>query len=203
MMPIRLASIPISLARLRTRLMALCPSWAADSHFFSGFLAAPGTRYLSTIAVTPIDVNQSATSVPSRSIAKIEWPPPGAITIAVPVSIEGSALWIVSVGTETLVKRMRRRPAIRLSSLVVLSNSRESCLTSRGASPGQRFQTIGSAANDALRNETKRKCENSCFHGAGLLHLFQESIERIYETLLLVAVHTVTGSFDVDELAVL
>ena len=65
MMPIRSGSIPISSALPRTKLIALCPSCAAASQRLSG--SRPGTRYLSTIPVTPMEFSHAATSVPSRS----------------------------------------------------------------------------------------------------------------------------------------
>ena len=57
MMPMRSGSTPISLARLRTRLTARWPSCAAESHTRSLSNARPGTVYLSTIAVTPMELN--------------------------------------------------------------------------------------------------------------------------------------------------
>src|SRR5437868_14942088 len=63
-----------------------------------------GTRYLSSTHVMPRDVSQSQISVPSESIARNWYPPPGNTTTATPV-LRPSGAYLVIVGTLTSLAR--------------------------------------------------------------------------------------------------
>src|SRR5579862_241797 len=69
-----------------------------------------------------MDVSQSHTSVPSRSIARILYEPPGNTTTAAP-EFRATGLYKVSVGTETLPMRITGLPATVRSFTVVVSIS--------------------------------------------------------------------------------
>jgi hypothetical protein len=65
-----------------------------------GSSPSPGTRYFSSTHVMPFAVSRSQTSVPSRSIAKIEYPPPGNTTTPAPVFLPVGESTVI-VGRET------------------------------------------------------------------------------------------------------
>src|SRR5208283_2402140 len=70
----------------------------------------------------PAEVSQSHTSVPSRSMARMRYPPPGNTTTAAPLLLP-AGVYRVIVGEDTLVRRTSGFPAIRLSLAEVASTS--------------------------------------------------------------------------------
>src|SRR5437763_1599930 len=69
----------------------------------SGSPALRGTRYFSTIPVMPCDCSHAATSVPSRSHARFQYPPPGQTMKAAPVFFFLEGRKTVMVGRVTPV----------------------------------------------------------------------------------------------------
>jgi hypothetical protein len=59
-----------------------------------------GTRYFNSTHEIPLLLSQSHTSVPSRSMARTRYPPPGNTTTAAPV-LRPLGEYTVKVGTET------------------------------------------------------------------------------------------------------
>ena len=90
---------------------------------------------------TPIEFSQSHTSVPSRSIAKIWYPPPGNTTTAVPVLFSFGA-YSVSVGSETCPSRTSSLPAISGSFGVVVSTSGAGFAGASGAPFGHKCNVM-------------------------------------------------------------
>ena len=86
-MPIRSGAMPHSFALPRTRLTARWASWSgrrAGSPF--GSSGRRGTRYFRMTPVTPSELSQAATSSPSSSQYRFQYPPPGQMMTAAPVS---------------------------------------------------------------------------------------------------------------------
>src|SRR6185295_6751008 len=69
----------------------------------SGCPLRRGTRYLRTTLFTPASLNHFATSSPSRSHARFQYPPPGQTIIATPVFFSATARKTVIVGSFTFV----------------------------------------------------------------------------------------------------
>src|ERR1035437_1463559 len=84
--------------------------------------------------VVPIEFNQLHTSVPSMSMARIPYPPPGNIITAAPVFLAFGEYTVI-VGMETLVRRIKGRPATRWSLAVVRFLSAGGFARSPGATP--------------------------------------------------------------------
>ena len=100
--PIRSGLIPHSPPRALNSLIA-CR--ASSSGYTCGLAGSRlGTRYFNNTAVTPSEFNHSHTCVPSCSIAKIEYPPPGQTSTAVPFA-PVSGRYTVIIGTETFPTR--------------------------------------------------------------------------------------------------
>jgi len=87
--PILCRSMCHSAAWKRTSPTVLCASYNAigDFGYTLAFGSNPtlGTRYFNNTHVIPFTVSPSQTSVPSRSIASMEYPPPGKTTTAATV----------------------------------------------------------------------------------------------------------------------
>src|SRR5207245_1518858 len=87
--PILCESICHSAACKRTKPIVLWASSNAIGDFGYapdlGDRCSPGTRYFNNTHVIPLDVSQSQTSVPSRSMYRTQYPPPGNTTTAAPV----------------------------------------------------------------------------------------------------------------------
>ena len=104
MMPIRPGSMPHSPARLRTRRTARCASRSGPgAGSGSGSPGRRGTRYFSTTPVMPSALSRSATSVPSLSHARFQYPPPGQITTATREFLAASGRNTEIVGRVTFV----------------------------------------------------------------------------------------------------
>ena len=104
MIPIRSGSMPHSPARLRTRLIARCASSnGPGAGSGSGSPGRRGTRYFSTTPVMPSVFSHAATSSPSLSHARFQYPPPGQITIATPALFAASGWNTEIVGRVTFV----------------------------------------------------------------------------------------------------
>src|SRR3546814_3441161 len=82
------------------------------------FRSLLGTRVLFRSQIVPLEVSQSQTSLPSRSIASLENPPPGKTSIAAPLPgcLAGNT---VRVGTVTLKTPVTGRPAKRFGFVAV------------------------------------------------------------------------------------
>src|SRR3546814_14388148 len=89
------------------------------------FRSLLGTRYLTSTQIVPLEVSQSQTSLPSRSIASLENPPPGKTSISAPLPgcLAGNT---VRVGRVTFKKPVTGRPAKRFG-FVALEIGRASC----------------------------------------------------------------------------
>src|SRR5665213_38686 len=85
--------------------------------------------------VVPIEFSQLHTSVPSMSMARILYPPPGNTTTAAPVFLIFGENTVI-VGMETLVRRIKGRPATRRSLAIVRLLSAGGFAGSPGARPG-------------------------------------------------------------------
>jgi len=84
--------------------------------------------------VIPLEVSQSHSSVPSRSMASTWNPPPGITTTAAPVFLPWGA-YTVSVGCVTLVTEVTGFPANSSLPTVAVSGPGTDCLP--GGLPGQ------------------------------------------------------------------
>ena len=163
-MPTRRGSIFQSLEWCRVRLRARWASIIGPSAFFGAIspslpCSRVGTRYFRTIAATPRRLSHSATSDPSRSQTRMLNPPPGQITMAAPFACSGGGRWTSISGLETWPSRISGRPAIRLSSALVVSRSSPSTI---GAGPGisrfsQSGNVFGCAATGRVVNKTRAK----------------------------------------------
>src|ERR1700690_700239 len=146
--PTLCGSICHSFACRRTRPTARCASSSAagifgvtwQSQLFSQCGPLSGTRYLSTTQVTPFDVSQSQTSVPSRSMARILYPPPGNTTTAAPVLLSFGAK-IVMVGRDTLLTSVHGLPATGSATVSAVSSSGPA--PAPGGVPGQGNNCLG------------------------------------------------------------
>ncbi len=143
-MPIRPGSMPHSAARLRTILTA---RWASSSGPGAGTpFSSPGRRghrYFRMMPVIPWEFSQAATSSPSRSQNRSWYPPPGQISMAVPVFFSAGGRYAVKEGRVTLVIS-RVLPTSSDSWMRLFSSP--SMPASPGTGPGHSSMTRGSAA---------------------------------------------------------
>src|SRR5260370_20349169 len=125
---------------------------------YLGSPARTGTRYFTSAQLTPKELSHWHTSVPSRSIARILYPPPGNTTTVAPLLEPAGARYIVSVGLLTRPSRITGFPATRPSVGLVVSFSESRPPLSPGGDPGQRTSGAGErpAATTAATTSVRR-----------------------------------------------
>ena len=174
MTPIRSGSMPHSSAWLRTRLIARCASSnAPGAGCRSGSPGRRGTRYFRTTPVIPRVFSHAATSSPSLSHARFQYPPPGQIRIATPARFAAAGWNTDIVGRVTFVihprvfcRRLRRCPFTLRTDLPVISHR----LPRPDIQHQRRIRPDGRADRTQPDRHARQDQDSShrrCLHGAG------------------------------------